>query len=347
MAEYGSTELGGEFQQYMNSLPVYSDRPSVTKDDVDYMDKTRNEQDYFWFNRKIKEDPLVVGYNYIFVTAPQLPIHSTSPSLGNRSHATDVLRHNAAMLDLPEAGDSIYNEFIIKTLGGAEPFIPLFTNRALSAVMSDEVLTTLDYSETWNRYKIVLGTTAKDSRISGTFTINYLEDTHITIMKMHRLWIEYIEKVFMGDCVPGGIVLETDMLDNARRIIDYMSSIYQFAVQPDGETLIHWCRYTGCFPTKVPWGEMTSEDGAIDIKKSVPIEYQFSFKEDMSMHVLRDFNLLSSGGSLDNVNGNTYMGAGVRIGGGGNARLPSIRAAGKDPFTQMPTYKLVFPNNAA
>lgn len=341
MASQPSTELGLEFEQYMNSLPQYSPKPGSTKEDVDYVDKTRNEQDYFWFNRKIKEDPLVVGYNYIFVTAPQLPIHSTSPSLTGPK-AGDILAHNAGILNLPSSGDSIYNEFILKTLAGGEPLIPLFTNRALSAVMSDEVMATLDYSETWNRYKIVLGTTAKDSRISGTFTINYLEDTHITIMKMHRLWIEYIEKAFMGDAISGGILLDTDMLSNARRTIDYMSSVYQFAVQPDGETIIHWCRYTGCFPTKVPWGELTSEDGSIDIKKTVPIEYQFSYKEDMSMHVLRDFNLLA-GSDLSNVTGDYYMGAKVRVGGSENGRIPAVVSAGKDPFTQMPTYKLIFP----
>ena len=363
--------LASDYLNYINGLPVQilprngSLRPGsagpIDKEDVDYFHNSRNEQDLFWFNRRHTEDPLVTGYNYLFITAPELPIHSGSPSLTGRydsqrvsnissGGAGDILQHNIKMLNLPSesggAGNTIYSDYIVRCLAGLRPFIPILTNRATSYVMSDEVLGTIDYSETWNRYKIVLGTTGKDSRISGNFTINFMEDNFLTIMKLHRLWTEYIEKVFMGDCVSGGVLLSGDMLDNNIRTIDYMCSVYQFAVQPDGETLIHWCRYTGVMPTKVPWSELTSEDGSIDIKKAVPIEYQFSYKEDMSMYVLRDFTLLSGGTGLNSAQGGFFTGGDVSIPRSPSSDTnPSVIYAGQDDRTKMPIYKLVFPNN--
>ena len=341
----------GDLQSYLSSLPNMSrdvGSPGVAgkpdKEDVDYF-YPRDENNFFWFNRKYRDDPLVTGYNYLFVTSPELPIWEQSPSL--RGGGTNILEHNGKMLGLPGANrSSIYSEYMLQALGGASAFIPILTNRAVSYVMSDDVLGTVDYSETWNRFKIVLGSTAKDSRISGQFTANYMEDMQLTIMKLHRLWLDYTEKAFMGDCVSGGVLLSDDMLNNGVRTIDYMSSIYQFAVQPDGETITHWCKYTGVFPTKVPWGELTSEDGSIDIKKSIPIEYQFSYKEDMSLHILQDFNLLGQGSGLNDFTGNFYTGSEVLLPSSPNDRYPSVIAAGKDTYTGLPLFKLVFPDNS-
>ena len=124
-----------------------------------------------------------------------------------------------------------------------------------------------------------------------------------------------------------------------------MCSIYVFTVQPDGETITHWCRYTGCFPTKVPWGELTSEDGGIDIKKTIPVEYQFSYKEDMNLYILRDFNLLSTGDALSSPTGSYYTGSSVdSLRGASSGKYPGVVYGGKDLYTGMPIFKLVLPN---
>ena len=63
---------------------------------------------------------------------------------------------------------------------------------------------------------------------------------------------------------------------------------------PDGETLQYWSKYTGVMPVSNPWSIFTTDDGAVNVVNTVPIEYQYSFKEEMKIHILKDFNMVSS-----------------------------------------------------
>jgi hypothetical protein len=313
-----NSELGMALQAEMDAL---KDKAS----DLDYTLMGDEEKQFFKFRKPI-HDPLVTGYNYLFVTAPDLPIDAGASSLrqgpanasffdtGVSGNAKEILERNRRMLQI--AGSSMYTNEMVKWLAGAhgDQFIPILTNRARSYTSSDEVLNTMDYAETWNRYKIILGTSAKDSRISGVLTINYQEDQFLTIMKMHKLWFTYIEKAFLGECISGGVLLSDDMMDNMQRTIDYMSSVYMFSTLPDGETLTHWSKYTGILPVKGPWSEFTSEDGGKqELKDSIPIDYQFTFKESMTLDVLRDFNLLQAFAEINDPKGDYFVNSVIDI----------------------------------
>lgn len=329
-------EQPNELTAYLNTLT------EGQKESLDYLTK-RDENKRFWQNRKVLLDPLTTGYHYMFVTSPELPLSFTSPSLsgGNPLAAKSALEHNRKALNLD--GTTIYTDHIVNTLAGSEMnFIPMLTNRSLSIVTSDDVLNTIDYSETWNKYKIILGNTAKDSRISGNFTINYMEDSALTVMKLHKLWMDYIEKAFMGECISGGSLIGEDIMSNELRTIDYVTSVYHFSTMPDGETLTHWCRYTGVFPIKNPWSEFTAEDSSADVKRSIPIEYQFAYKEDMSVYVLRDFNLLQGSGNWL-PNGNLYTGGTVDLGIVADSKPRIVKVSNSQENSGERRFKLLFP----
>jgi hypothetical protein len=255
-----------------------------SKDNLDYVTSRNEYTEFFRFRRPVL-DPVVTGYNYIFMTSPDL-------NLSNEQ--------NKAALNI--SGTSIYPSKIIDMLSGNQGiFIPLITNRAISIPASDEVLATVDYSETWNKYKIVLGTTSKDSKISGTCTINFQDDQYLTLLKLHKLWKEYIEKVYLGRAY-SKYAFQSGSIGALSQYIDYMSSIYVFTTLPDGKTLTFWSKYTGVFPTKLPFGDFQSDDGSQDVKKSFSYEYQFSYKEDMSVQILQDFNLLANSANSQIIN---------------------------------------------
>jgi hypothetical protein len=141
-------------------------------------------------------------------------------------------------------------------------------------------------------------------------TINLMEDQWTTMLRMHKLWFEYIEKCFIGECISGGVLLSKDLMDNAKRTVDYLVSIYMFSTLPDGETLTHWNRVTGALPTKLPWSEFTSEDGGKqEIKSTINIEYAYTYREEMKLEVLRDFNLLASRADIEQPAGKFYTGS--------------------------------------
>lgn len=268
--------------------------------DRSYTDLSRN---IYRYRRQI-DNPLITGYNYIFFTCPRLSLLESQFNTSSIQDASTYYKNNARQLGLPmEDNDSIYDSNIITALaggGGLYKFIPLLTNMAVKYSSTDEKLDTMDYAETWNKFKIVIGTSNQDSRLAGTFQIEYLEDDELHIMKLHKLWSNYIEKAFLGDIVSIA-ALKAAGNDNAGAfsagVIDYMSSMYHFSTLPDGKTLTYWCKYTGIFPTNNPFSVFTSDDGTVNINGSVPIEYQYSFKDEMRIHILEDFNIVSSNAS--------------------------------------------------
>jgi hypothetical protein len=251
-------------------------------------------------------NPVITGYNYIFLTSPDLPIsvHNLAMRLSAISNTgKDVsgktLRVNQNLLKLPREGSTNYKEYsiyspdIIDSLAGKSNFINLLSNRASKFNAISETLDTEDYSEVYSKYKILIGTTSKDSRIAGQLSIDYLEDDNLNIIKLHRLWMDYIEKAFFGDCLNSNRIYEL-VWPNSNIVppyqLDYASSLYHFAVKPDGETLYYWAKYTGIIPSSLPYDMFSSEDSNSEVKQSVTIEYKFSYKEDMDIDILADFN---------------------------------------------------------
>lgn len=284
--------------------------------------KTRSNREFndFFLDRRALNDPAHAGYNYAFFTAPELALSSSR--FGNSGNTGMLMQTNGKFLKLPGYGDSIYTDEIVKMLSGdGGTFMKLFSNRAFSYPASSEVLDTLDYSETWNKYKISLGTSSKDSKISGNFEMRFREDQNLTITKCAKLWTNYIEALFLGNCISRYATYGT-MGDTQNAIIDYLASMYMFTVRPDGKTLQYWAKYTGVFPNKLPYDIFQSEDGEPRIVSDVSIDFQFSYKEDMDIAILRDFNLLQDPGNLDKYTGQYYDSNSVSI--GSPSGFPSI-----------------------
>jgi hypothetical protein len=256
------------------------------------------------------DDPLVVGYNYIFITAPRLGVlPSAYANLKLDPSVNPIERYynnTARHLHLPlegkgKTGNVLYDPKIIEMLSGTSNksrFMLPLSNLAVKYTATDTKLETLDYSETWDKHKIVIGTSDKDSKMAGTLQIEYMENNNLLIMKTHNLWKNYIDKCFRGDIITPQALSNITVARNSTfsdSFIDYAASLYHFVVMPDGETLIYWAKYTGLFPINLPWSIFTSDDASINLPESVGIEYQYSFKEEMNLYVLRDFNTLSYG----------------------------------------------------
>ena len=310
---------------------------SIYKLDYAVSREGREFNDFFIDRKALPEAP-VVGYSYVFFTAPELALNASR--FTGSSNASYLARNNGKFLKLPGfGGDSIYNDKIIGMLtGDGGTFMKLFFNRVASTPASNEVLSTLDYTETWNKYKIPIGTSTKDSKIAGNFEMQFREDPELQIMKTIKLWVNYIEGLFMGDVI-SSYATSTSLSDAQTAIIDYMSSVYTFSVAPDGKTLQHWSKYTGVFPNKNPYDIFSSDDGDIKVIERVSVDFLFAYKEDLDITILRDFNLLASGSSskLTQYTGDYYDGNLVNI--GNVSTYPSI-AKSVNPKTNSPIYEL-------
>ena len=223
-------------------------------------------------------DSLTTGYSFIFITTPSL--NFSKDNLNKEPFFRDIKQTEPYLLDY------------LTTSPGKSPFIRILTNRAKSFETKDTVLRTRTVGETFEGYKLQLGGSPVESLVADQFSITYWEDSNLTIIKLHKIWTEYMEHVRRGRFVPSKQVLETGT-------IDYLSSLYYFLLSPDGETIIYYAKYTGVAPIAVPYSSLGYRLGEINSNVELTIPYIYSFKEDLDPDILNDFNNVAGGNNAE------------------------------------------------
>lgn len=213
-------------------------------------------------------DPASTGPFYVFVTTPDLNILSES---ARKYH---------------QIGTPVAPEEIAKLLTGGAGFIKMLTNLAEDFGVQDVSLDTYNVGEGWDGAKLTVPKSTLNSRQNGTLQIELLEYAGTPVTTLHRLWVDYIEAVTKGIISPkrdGAI----DYI--IRRILDYACSVYYFSLLPDARTIEFGVRFTGCFPTAIPYTAWSGKIGGIDAVK-VNIPYAFTYMEPMDPAIFTDFN---------------------------------------------------------
>lgn len=270
------------------------------------IDRRNREFADFFVDRRPLIDAAYTGFNYMFFTAPDLSLISSKFGGAN---AGALFARTQRFLKLPASGaDSIYSQEMVNALSGQTgSFLKILSNRIRRFPGSSEIMTTTDYAETWNRYKIVLPNSTKDSKVAGNFDVAFAEDDDLTVMKLIKLWMDYSEGIKLGR-IASGYATEADMGSAKGATIDFLASAYHFVTKPDGKTLQYWAKYTGIMPTKIPYDVFQSDDSEVKVLSEVPVEFLFSYKEDMDPTILRDFNIVSSvdTGAMNDNTGSYY-----------------------------------------
>lgn len=217
-------------------------------------------------------DVFVKGIPYMFITTPKLNLGSINVNRDNFLAYMSVAE--------PQIFKSL-------TANGktVSPFIKILTNSFKGIDGKDLASRTLDVGESFYGYKQTLPISIVDSLVGDTLTIKYEEYKHLPIVKLHKLWVEYTEKVRRGYFSP-----TQDALN--KRYLDYVSSIYYFVLDFDGETILYYAKYTGAAPISVPYSELVTDGTDHDIP-DIGVEYSYSFKEDLDPAILMDFNKVS------------------------------------------------------
>jgi hypothetical protein len=166
------------------------------------------------------------------------------------------------------------------------PFANIFTNKVKAFSPKDNVLETTDAFETFVGAKMNLPRNAIASRQPDSFTLEMDETSSLDLTLMIKLWVDYTENVTRGYCLPS----ERSLRSNA---IDYMGSLYYFLLDWDCSRIMYWAKYSGIYPTAVPYSAYSLAPGSSEvIKLSVPFQYQW--KEDMDPEILSEFNYVAN-----------------------------------------------------
>lgn len=245
----------------------------------------------YYDNRYV--DPFVTGYAFIFVTKPSLFIDPEKNG-GQTQHGalayenmerdpyfTQFLTTEALnSMDVDIVKLLSYNPKYRKT-----NFLPILTNRFKNIQGGNIQIKPTQEFMTKKGYHIPLPNNIDDSALPGTLAISIPETSNLDITKMMGLWVNYMQNVSEGifnpnpDCVKNGV-------------LDYMSSIYYFVLNPDGKTIKYWVKYTGCYPLEIPSSSLQYTRGSSE-NVELNLNFQYTLKEEMNPDILKEFNLIS------------------------------------------------------
>lgn len=219
-------------------------------------------------------------FAYVFFTRPDLNIIKEDGSMTYKAAHDDLYNYIWAnnkdiMMSLTQYFDKTHQ------------FNTFLSNVAGSFEISDEFIKTTEHGETLTGNKIQYGKSDIESKAAGDFSINYIDDANLSIYKMHKIWVDYISKVYRGEFYP-----KDDYL--MQKVLDYACSAYYFLCGPDGETVLFWSKYFGVFPTNIPSSTLSWSRDSVLSKPSLSINYSYSFKEDFDPVALVEFNQLST-----------------------------------------------------
>lgn len=175
----------------------------------------------------------------------------------------------------------------VNSLSSGRPFIPILSNRFKGLSLVDTQTTMKEFHETFYGYKQHLPVGNVNSIAGGEISVEFEENKNIDIIHLIKAWSEYIEGVTRGYFFPSDEA-------KTKRYIDYTSSIYYFLLDFDGETILHYSKYTGCFPINIPYDIFSQKVGESPDVPEPSINFAYSYKEDLNPDILIDLNSIST-----------------------------------------------------
>ncbi|WP_304576666.1 SH3 domain-containing protein [Romboutsia ilealis] len=217
-------------------------------------------------------------FPHVFFTRPDINVLKSDGTLTSLANSDDLFHY---------VWDN--NKDIIRSLtqfySNKHQFNTFIHNNAKSFEVSDEFIKASEHGETFTGNKIQYGKSDIESRAAGEFSIVYNDDANLNVYKMHKIWVDYISKVFRGHFYP-----RKDYM--MKKTLDYACAAYYILCGPDGETILFWSKYFGVFPTNVPSSTLSWSKGNVLSNPEMSINYSYSFKEDFDPVALAEFNEL-------------------------------------------------------
>ena len=167
----------------------------------------------------------------------------------------------------------------------------ILSNAAKSFSLSDEYINTDTYGTGYTGYKVSYGKHGVESRTASDFTVTFQDDRNLSIYRLLKLWVDYIEGVYTGTYYPTDTTIVNHMLD-------YVGAVYYILTAEDGETILFWSKYYGVYPSSIPSTQYSWSAGTLLSQISLDVKFNYSWKEDYNINAITEFNYNSSLGNF-------------------------------------------------
>jgi len=255
------------------------------------------------------------GFSHIFFIKPDLNLTQNAvasmdmtgnPMLGdiitNLNYNNNDLRPFWNDFPEPSADYSRSNSYVSYLLSNMLENIPV----------TDLTLDTKDAYENLKGFRMPYGLTHFKNTWGGEISLAFKDTKTLLINNILQAWVKYISvmKEGIAECTPKY---------KNYGYLDYAGAIYGFITEPDGQTITHWFRYTGVFPTNVPFSTISTNRGSQDIPE-FNVNFKYVIYESNDVNILRDFNYVmnntgnNTGSSISrNMEAFAYLGAIPRL----------------------------------
>lgn len=288
---------------------LYDDSKDIISAVYDAFDIHVDRQTIFnKFNRHrlVSADNELLGTRgHVFITQPNMNLNFSHPNGGDvLSRSMNVMHaHASPLMYNMLKSHRVLMQYLMGGGGQGHPFIPIMTDRITSLDVADEVLETAEHGETLTGWKNNYAMSTIKSRTAGSVNLTFRDDDMLSIYKLIKVWVEYMNAVYRGEAYP-------NMALSTKRILDYAVSIYYFLTKTDGEEILYWCKFTGCFPTAVPTSNF-SDSSTESVSPTYTVPFQYAVKDDFNPLSVVEFNHLSKSipfTAIPTYNPNTYHG---------------------------------------
>lgn len=272
---YSTTDLKNDMSKIHHNFDIANLDSGYTDTVVSRMSSQFNR-----FKTAFPDYELTKTFAYVFFTRPDLNILTSRTEMC--SQASQDPLYNYAYHNNPEL---IRN---LTRFGSTNHCFNVFlSNVAKSFEISDEYIKTVEAGETYTGYKIFYGRNDIESKAAGEFSISYRDDYNLDVFRTHKIWVDYISKVFRGEFSPRSS-------HKQNKELDYATAVYYFLLGPDQQTILFWSKYTGVFPTNTSSSTYSWDSQSILKLPEPSIKYAYSIKRDFDPTTLAEFNTLSS-----------------------------------------------------
>lgn len=270
LANYSSSKKikDSDFQFEIESNGLYSRR------NIEWYDKFERVPSLDPYN------PVTVTREYVFYTKPELNIFNgtvLNPALANIPYFVDMYRRMPDVLRQWQKSAS--------TVGKpASPFMNLLSNSgdsnlSLPSIDSNDIESSANIIGTKINYRLSSIVSDNDHVLS----IQYKDTKYLEVYNLFKVYDEYERLKARGIVAP-------DRRFTINKVLHDQIAIYKFIVDADGETIIFYAKYTGCYPKNVPrdtFSDLPSSGGL-----SFSVDWKCNFVEDSDPMILAEFNHL-------------------------------------------------------
>lgn len=217
-----------------------------------------------------------VTREYVFFTKMDLNLfvpnsYNLNPQLENIPFFTEALQNHRDTMEQ------------LQYTAGREkkPFCNLLSNNIISKIdLGDISMGSMETAANIAGTKLEYPLATTESNNIYDFNAEFEDTKNLDVYMFFRIWYEYELLKVSGAVSPPEKYIEN-------KIIHDQMSCYKIIVGEDFETIIHWSKFWGVYPTSIP-RSVFSDLGTESIK--LPVSFKCQWVDDMDPNILSDLN---------------------------------------------------------